>query len=259
MHVKLVITDLDGTALDSPIEKVSSPRLAQAVIDADAAGIKVCAATGRPVSFAMPVLTSMGLSDPAIVAGGSRIINPKTTEKLWGVDISREDLEAVLAVIKPYDIKVLWNDNTEQDYAEGGWEVDGLKTHDGIHFFELCFVPNELSEQINKQLNEIDGVTASIVKSYHDDAKDIHIINKAATKEHAIYELQKMLGISVEQTVGVGDGHNDIHLFNGVGHKVAMNNAVQDLKDQADEIIGDVKEDGLAEFIEKLVSNGGEL
>ena len=82
--------------------------------------------------------------------------------------------------------------------------------------------------------------------------KDIHVTNRSATKEHAIAELLKILNIKQENTVGVGDGHNDIHLFNAVSNKVAMGNAVDELKAASDEVIGLVTDDGFAEYLERL-------
>lgn len=73
------------------------------------------------------------------------------------------------------------------------------------------------------------------------------------TKEHAVAELLKMLAIDKENAVGVGDGHNDLHLFNAVGHKVAMGNAVDEMKQSADVVIGSVQDDGLAKYFEELV------
>jgi peptidyl-prolyl cis-trans isomerase B (cyclophilin B) len=50
----------------------------------------------------------------------------------------------------------------------------------------------------------------------------------------------------------VGDGHNDIELFRAVGRKIAMGNAVPELKEAADEVIGDIAQDSFAEFLEGI-------
>ena len=83
--------------------------------------------------------------------------------------------------------------------------------------------------------------------------RDLHFINEFATKEHTIAELLKHLHIDKKDTIGVWDGHNDIHLFNAVGYKIAMGNAVEDLKQRADIIIGNVQDDGLATYLESLL------
>lgn len=127
------------------------------------------------------------------------------------------------------------------------------------YFFEVCFVPDDEASSLVQELEKIDGLTAVMVVAQRPRTRDIHIIDQYATKEHAIARLSELTKIPTAQMIGVGDGHNDLHLFSAVGHKVAMGNAVDDLKTAADEIIGDVKEDGLAEFFEKLAETEGEL
>ena len=82
--------------------------------------------------------------------------------------------------------------------------------------------------------------------------RDIHVINAAATKEHTIGELLKLLDIKKEHTIGIGDGYNDIHLFNAVNHKVAVGNAVPELKQMADEIVESSSNDGMALYLQAL-------
>ncbi len=65
-------------------------------------------------------------------------------------------------------------------------------------------------------------------------------------------ELLDRLGVAKQNAIGIGDGHNDIHLFNAVGTKVAMGNAVAELQSVAEQVIGSVKEDGLAAYFETL-------
>ena len=84
------------------------------------------------------------------------------------------------------------------------------------------------------------------------DIIDLHITPSMATKEHAVSQLQNILGISKERTIGIGDGHNDIHLFNAVGFRVAMGNAEDSLKKNADLIIDTVDNNGLAKYLSSM-------
>ena len=45
-----------------------------------------------------------------------------------------------------------------------------------------------------------------------------------------------------------GDGNNDIEMLRAVGNGIAMGNASDDLKAVADEICGDVSEDGIYQY-----------
>lgn len=252
MKYQAIIFDLDGTAVDSPVQKRATQRLLQAAKKLSSLGFKLCAATGRPESFAAPVLASMELHDPAIVAGGTRIINPATGKELWRCGLNSSQVHKVVDALRGLPYGVLWNESNEDDYLNGGWDFEQFSDYSDTYFINVCFVPNDEASNVMKRLDSIDGLAVTLVVSQKADCNDIHITNRAATKEHAIYELEKIIGVKKANMIGVGDGHNDLHLFNAVGHKVAMGNAVDELKQVADEVIGSIKEDGLALYFEKL-------
>lgn len=260
MKVEILFIDLDGTAVDSPLQKVASPRLAQATRGLQDMGVIVCAATGRPLTFARPILKTMELNGPAIVAGGTKIIDAATEKELWSSSIPSESLKKIINQTKGYKLKALWNDYEEADYLDrGGWDLSEFDVSMSTYFFEFTFVPHEEALDIIEKLKNIEGVAVVLVVSQREGHNDIHIVNERATKEHAVQEVLNRLGIEKINSVGVGDGHNDIHLFNGVNLKVAMGNAVEDLINEADQIIDSVKDEGLAKFFEKIIENGGEL
>ncbi len=252
MKNKVIVFDIDGTAINSPLQKQPSERQVAAAraVERD---YYLCAATGRVWSFAEPVLKGLSLVDPCIISGGTQICNPVTGEIRWQCNIDPEDMGAVLAIIKRYsDYKVLYNDYYEDDYLNGGIIVDELSIDESVYFFEQIFVPQTIAPEIVKELSEIKGIAVMLVVAQRDGFNDIHITNRNATKEHAVAELLKLLNINQESTIGVGDGHNDIHLFNAVNRRVAMGNAVEELKALANEVIGPVKDDGFASFLETL-------
>jgi hydroxymethylpyrimidine pyrophosphatase-like HAD family hydrolase len=58
MKNKAIIFDIDGTAIDSPSQKIPSDRLIKAVRQIETEYF-VCAATGRVWSFAEPVIRGL--------------------------------------------------------------------------------------------------------------------------------------------------------------------------------------------------------
>lgn len=252
MKYKAVVFDLDGTAVDSPTHKQASPRLKQAVRTLSEKGVRLCAATGRPESFAEPVLTSLGLHDPAIVAAGTRIVDPSNGIELWRCNMTESQVRNVVDALSDIQYGVLWNEFNEADYSNKGWNLEQFRDYENTYYINVCFIPSDEALAVVSRVTSIEGLAVILVESQTQGSKDIHITSRAATKEHAIYELEKILGVDKGTMIGVGDGHNDLHLFNAVGHKVAMGNAVDELKECADEVIGSVKEDGLALYFEKL-------
>ncbi len=249
---KTIIFDIDGTAIDSPEQKLPSQRLIDVVRKIEQT-YNFCAATGRVWTFAEPVLKGLTLSDPCIISAGTQICNPATGEILWQCDIEPADLEAAIEIINQYpDYKVLYNDNNEEAYLHGGIAPKELHITEPVYFFEQIFVPSEIAPEIVAKLSAIEGLACTLVVAQRPGFNDIHITNRSATKEHAVAELLKILNAERSETVGIGDGHNDIHLFRAVGKRIAMGNAADELKENADQVIGSVKDDGLAEFLESI-------
>lgn len=58
-------------------------------------------------------------------------------------------------------------------------------------------------------------------------------------------------GLSPDQVVGIGDGENDLGLFETVGLKLAMGNGVPELLTAADDVLPTVEEDGVVTAIER--------
>lgn len=80
-------------------------------------------------------------------------------------------------------------------------------------------------------------------------------INAAGTSKHyAAQKLFEMIGVDRDQVVAVGDSYNDYPLLSACGTKVAMGNAVDELKEIADFIAPSQDEDGVVAVIEKYFS-----
>ena len=79
------------------------------------------------------------------------------------------------------------------------------------------------------------------------------ITHADATKQHGVMEVAQILGIEKEDIIGVGDGYNDFPLLMACGLKIAMGNAVPELKAIADFVAPSVDEDGVAVVIEKFL------
>lgn len=247
-----IIFDIDGTAVDSPKQKLPTVELVNQVQRLKSNYV-MSVATGRVWSFVKDVLKELNLEDPCVISAGTQICNPKTGEILWQKNLPVESLNSALHILKEYpEYKILYNDGTEDDYFHGGISPLEFTFGGDIYFFEQVFVPEVVALEIYDKLSKIDNLAIVMVVSQKPGCKDIHIINKDATKEAAIEQLLKMIGQNKENSIGIGDGNNDIHLFNAVGLKVAMGNGVEVLKQEADIIIDRVDENGLAKYFANL-------
>jgi Cof subfamily protein (haloacid dehalogenase superfamily) len=255
MKRKAIIFDIDGTAIDSPVQKLPSQRLIDAV-KAVEDEYYVCAATGRVWPFAKDFIKGLKLTDPCIISGGTQIINPATEEMLWQSNLQDADWQVALEVMRQYpEFLIIYNEYTEDDYLYGGTSPAEVKIGGPVYMLEQKFIPNNIAPEILAKLSQIEGASCTLVTAQRPGFNDIHVTNKGATKEQTIARLLEIIKVDKSNTIGFGDGHNDIHLFNAVHHKVAMDNAVEELRAMADEIIGHVTEDSFAKYLEELSQN----
>lgn len=252
MKSKAIIFDLDGTTIDSPEQKLPSDRLVKAVRDLEP-DYFLCAATGRCWTYGKAVIQGLGLQDLCIISGGTQICDPQTGEVVWQKDIEPQALAKVIEIFSENgDQKLIFNDYTEDDYFTGGVLPKDFDVNQKVNWLSQSFVPDALAQVLQAKLTAVEGVTCVMVVSQKPGCRDLHIVHEQATKEHAITELLRRLGVEKQNSIGIGDGHNDLHLFYAVGHKVAMGNAVADLKTAANQVIGNVQTEGLAEYFESL-------
>jgi len=90
-------------------------------------------------------------------------------------------------------------------------------------------------------------------KPYQPGFIDVQITDINADKFHALTELRKLLNVSKQQTLAIGDSSNDIPLFDGAGLRIAMGNSIPELKALADHEVSTVDEDGWAEAMNRFV------
>jgi HAD superfamily hydrolase (TIGR01484 family) len=250
MRYPAIIFDLDGTAMPSVQNGMPSAQLVKTT-NIFKNKIHLCAATGRSWPLAKGIIKALGLIDPCILSGGAVIADPVKEKILWQELIDQSSLEIILNVAQQHKYPVTYAYGLER-VSKQPKEITQLPP--GVNTFYILDIAGHEAIDMAEKLSAIPHITVSKAYSWSiKDGIDLHITNKRATKEHGVIELCRILGVNPVKVAGVGDGHNDIHLFNTVGHKVAMGNAVPELKELADEVIDTVDNDGLANFIEASV------
>ncbi|MDE6518564.1 MAG: HAD family hydrolase, partial [Acetatifactor sp.] len=78
-------------------------------------------------------------------------------------------------------------------------------------------------------------------------------IAPAAGKLQAIRALASLLGISLEETVAFGDDENDLDMLKACGKGIAVANALESVRNAADEVCGDNDSDGVAIWLKENV------
>lgn len=86
--------------------------------------------------------------------------------------------------------------------------------------------------------------------------KYIDVMKEGSTKANAIKTLIDYLNISKKEVIAIGDGGNDIPMFEIAGYKIVMGNANEYVKSKADYITDTNNNDGVAKALEYVFYKG---
>lgn len=245
---KAIIFDLDGTAVQDNEYAMPSKRLIYAVKKAQK-NLKVIAATGRTYLEAKDIIFNLKLKDPSIVSEGTQIINSKTGDIYWEQKLKTPQLKEISEIIKLYPYSIYFDDKQIE------LAILGNKILDSVRLVSVIGVEKQDAIELISKLGKVDKVFSQIGGVWVNEKADLHISHIEGNKKNAIAKLLSSLNIKKEETIGVGDGFNDLLMFESVGFKVAMNNGIEELKAKADYITPSIAEDGLAQFIEEFAQD----
>ena len=135
--------------------------------------------------------------------------------------------------IDPKEFDDSWGDTIYTDY--GDFNNKALK------FCVEILEPNKALE-LAKMLNECDCVKFS-------DSAWYKFTQKSATKENAVRNLCAKCKISPANIIAFGDDLVDMGMLRFCGKGIAMGNAVDEVKNIADLVIGSNDDDGIADYL----------
>ncbi len=257
--IKLVATDIDGTLL------IPEGNFTQGVKDCVRKlcekGIKVVLVTGRMHAAASLIAKDLNLTTPVVSYQGGLIKEGART--LYEKCLTEAQAKQIIEWAKEENIHLnLYNDDilySEKDCYEVNRYCNNLHTQYTRKNFcdvnktkvnKLLAIDYQNPDRINKYEKELPEIFPDlyIVKS---TPYFLEFSNKEASKFCAVEFLQKLWGISRDETLTIGDQNNDIALLKAGGVKIAMGNATEELKTISDDITDTVFNDGFVQAMEK--------
>lgn len=271
----LYISDLDGTLLgaDSKVSEKSRILLNNAIGE----GAAFTVATARTPATVASLLEGINLRLPAIVMTGAALWNPATGKYS---DLRHIDPETASSILKIYEEEGLPTflytlaDNhihiyhlgplspQEKEFMEmrrgnpyktfhiagpQGEKASELPLDDVILLFAM-----QGEEGVKRVANRIAEATLRCTPlHYHDtygpESELMEVFGPGATKGEAVNRLRSLTG--AKRIVVFGDNINDLPMMREADCSVAMANAVEEVKREADIVIGPNTEDSVARFI----------
>lgn len=248
---KAVVADVDGTIIP-PTELIApgpTKRLIKAVAGAKKRGVVFSLATGRSVPHMEKLIAGLNLDSPIIVDNGAKIYDTACKKYLWQSLIPKAKAQKILAELKTEgSLKVYITDDNRR--IEDINQVDRWK----ISKIVILSLTPERAEKLYQRLKAISGVTVTRSISGLDPVREaVHINSAGATKQIALFKLGEILGIKTKEMIGIGDSYNDFPFLMACGLKVAMANAIPEIREIADFIAPSYQEDGVAYILEKFI------
>ena len=279
--IKLIVSDMDGTLLahDSSISKGNI----EAIRYAQSKGVQFAIATGRDYSSLKGILEAHDLKCFSILGNGAQFCN-ENGEILSSSYFPKKCFKQVLQIFDELKIHymiftangfystaepnvvrdafidrcVVQFKRKREDYLDDGCNQDmacmKLKKigdlddfiNSSIDIIKVEAFNNDVSliEKAKEKLQEIDGI--AYLSSFDDN---IEVTDKAAQKGLILENVIEELGYSKDEVMVLGDGLNDITLFERFKYSFAPGNANETIKAMAYQVVGACEEDGVSQAI----------
>jgi Cof subfamily protein (haloacid dehalogenase superfamily) len=262
--IRLVITDLDGTLLNSRGEVSAANETA--VRQVIAKGVPVVIATGKTRYSAAKIIGRLGLQTPGVFIQGLVVCEPDGGVR-HQQHLAMDIVETAVAFCQEQDISLFayCHDRlltlTDSDHRHELHEryheplAEVLSTlpswaEAGINKLLMhCHGP-AFPAELRQQLAALIGERAALVQAL---PTSLEILPLGTSKGAGVAWLLADLAIDPQQVMAMGDAENDIEMLQLVGMGVAMGNAVPRLKAVADYVVSSNDEDGVAEAITRFV------
>lgn len=267
MSIKLVAIDIDGTLLNSQQEITSE--VFSAIQDAKKAGIKIVIATGRPISGVRAILDQLNLTEPGdyvITFNGGLVQDAATGEDIVKDTLTYDDyLDIELAARR---LHLPMHASTKKGIYTANRNIGKYTVYESMLVSAPIFyrTPEEMEqEEIIKAMmvDEPEILDATIpllptsLTEKYTVAKSapfyLEITPKTVNKGQAIIHLAEKLGLTMDQTMAIGDQENDRSMLKVVGAPVVMENGNSELKKIAKYITKSNDESGVAHALREWV------
>lgn len=264
--IKILAIDMDGTCLNDG--KVLTDRTLHALKSANEAGILVVPTTGRTATCLPGKLKSDPFYQYVISSNGAVVFDIHTKERIYEAEIPYEEVLGILEQAEHRHLGL----SVHLDHhflLEGLWlKALGLffyrrdanstvcvknlravirREKRNVEEIQLFYLSGAGERRARELLDNYPHLLCSYTRLYAE------VFAAEASKGNGLHALGEYLGIPRENIACIGDGDNDLSMFEASGMKFAMGNGVRELKDQADIVLPDNNHDGVAEAIEKYI------
>lgn len=269
-EIKLILSDIDGTILDNNHQV--DAHLRDTITELKKESIPFVLASARSPHGMFPIAQELNLGANLIACYNGALIvegNKEHYQTLIEHGLSKADVKKIVALIKKQFSHISIN-----FYSGGDWIVeeidqwvqieaditkespdirnfDTLLTDDSIPIHKLLLIAN--TQAIQEFFTYLKRVNFEDASFYLSKDNYLEVTSQSVSKENALLEIAKYYDISLSQTMAIGDNYNDIPMLKLAGLGVAMANAPQAVKNEADIETVSNNDNGVSKVIEDYV------
>ena len=272
---RLFVSDLDGTLADRDARLSAFSR--RHLLELLSAGLHFTVATARSVHTLAPILDGLPLRLPIVEFNGAFITDLKTRQPLvchaLAPDVAAATVEwAMKANLPPFvstftrgqqqlypplrlaNAGIAWYDASRRAAGDRRLKgaVDPRTLLDQVIVCLTLIGQRPRLEPIAQAIEEsFPGQTHSLLyeNGYQPGWFWLTVQSNLASKAHGLSALAEAAGITLANTTVFGDEINDVPMFQRAGRGVAVQNAIDELKNIAHEIIGPHHEDSVVRYL----------
>ncbi len=272
----LYISDLDGTLLNSRAEL--DPYVRDAINRFAESGGHFTVATARTSETVRHIMKGAKLAAPMVLMNGvfaqeqstgrfamSRYIDETAALKMIEI-VERHRLSGFLYLggvdrVHTYytrletEQSVQFKTEREQKYNKIFTKVDSYTALDTskIVYYSIC-EKKELLDKAAAELKQIAGLNVIYYRDiYVNDLWYLEVCAENASKKSAVDYLRGAYGY--DRIVAFGDNYNDLPLLEAADYRVAVANAVDEVKEAADRVVDSNLNHGVANYLLEQIPN----
>ncbi|WP_061601698.1 Cof-type HAD-IIB family hydrolase [Streptococcus gordonii] len=268
--IRLIISDIDGTILDN--QHQVDPELKDIIPLLNREQIPFVLASARSPLGMEPIAHELGLGDnPLACYNGALVIkgDPQAYETIIEHPLDKKEIRTFLELVKAEFPSVSINLYSGKDWIADRldkWvQIEAAITGEQPVIQNILLPVLDVLIPIHKLLL-IDE--APVIQKLHDYlqtldfsktafylSKDnyMEVTAKHVSKEQALHEIAQHYQVPLEEVMTVGDNFNDLPMLRLAGLGVAMGNAPETVKTEANAVTKSNNEHGVAEAIKEYV------
>lgn len=256
-RVRLVALDLDGTLLNRGNEV--SDANAAAVREAVAAGVHIVIATSRWYLLAKRTADLLGITSPIICHNGAMVRSPIDGARLLQLDVPAAAAIEIAAIADEgqYESMATVDDTTHllsrrpnidpARLPRGMVQTRRLSDHVAGGVEAFLFFGQDACDGIRERVGDRYDGALNLAYGYSETFPPyLNIVHAGADKGRALELVCRHVGVPVEQAMAIGDAAPDLQMMRAAGIGMAMGNAPDDVKAQADVVGPNNLDDGVA-------------